>query len=96
MIVEVKSSVADFKSDRKWPEYVPYCDQFYFAVAADFPSELIPEEAGLIIADAFGGAILREPATQALNAARRKAVTLKFARSAAERHMRVNTQSIST
>lgn len=85
IIVEIKSSVTDFKSDAKWPEYRPYCDLFYFAVGHDFPQDLIPEESGLIIADAFGGAILREPDETKLAAARRKAVTLRFARLAASR-----------
>jgi hypothetical protein len=84
-IVEIKSSVADFRSDQKWPEYRPFCDRFYFAVKEDFPQDLIPEETGLIIADAFGGAILREPECEKLVAARRKAVTLRFARLAATR-----------
>ena len=84
-IVEIKSSVADFRSDQKWPEYRPFCDRFYFAVNHDFPQDLIPDEAGLIIADAFGGAILREPEYEKLAAARRKAVTLRFARLAATR-----------
>ena len=96
MIVEVKSSIADFKSDQKWPEYMPFCDEFYFAVGQDFPQELIPDEAGLIIADAFGGAILRTPERHPLKAARRKAMTLKFARLAAQRHMRVDAAPIST
>lgn len=84
-IVEIKSSVADFRSDQKWPEYRPFCDRFYFAVGHDFPQGLIPDETGLIIADAFGGAILREPECEKLVAARRKAVTLRFARLAATR-----------
>jgi len=84
-IVEIKSSVADFRSDQKWPEYRPFCDRFYFAVGHDFPQDLIPEQTGLIIADAFGGAILREPECEKLVAARRKAVTLRFARLAAAR-----------
>ncbi|MEL6825763.1 MAG: MmcB family DNA repair protein [Pseudomonadota bacterium] len=84
-IVEIKSSVADFKSDQKWPEYRPFCDRFYFAVAAHFPQDLIPEETGLIIADAYGGAVIREPDVEKLAAARRKAVTLRFARLAAAR-----------
>lgn len=84
-MVEIKSSVADFRADSKWPEYRPYCDRFYFAVGHDFPQDLIPEETGLIVADAFGGAILREPDETPLAAARRKAVTLRFARLAATR-----------
>lgn len=84
-IVEIKSSIADFQSDRKWPEYAPFCDRFYFAVAAAFPAELIPEHCGLIIADAYGGAVIRQPDTHKLAPARRKAMTLKFARLAALR-----------
>ena len=84
-IVEIKSSVADFRSDQKWPEYRPFCDRFYFAVGHEFPQDLIPEETGLIVADAFGGAVLREPDCEKLVAARRKAVTLRFARLAASR-----------
>lgn len=90
IIIEVKSSTADFKSDQKWPEYAPFCDRFYFAVGQDFPTRLIPQEAGLIIADGFGGAILREPETNPLAAARRKAITLRFARLAAQRLLRVD------
>ena len=85
IIAEIKSSVADFRSDQKWPEYQPYCDQFFFAVDQSFPADLIPEEAGLIIADQFGGAVMREAPDVPLNAARRKAVTLRFARLAAHR-----------
>ena len=84
-IVEIKSSIADFRSDQKWPDYQPFCDQFYFAVSSSFPADLIPEEAGLIVADQFGGAIIRDAPDISLNAARRKAVTLRFARLAAQR-----------
>ncbi|MEQ8558294.1 MAG: DNA repair putative endonuclease MmcB [Henriciella sp.] len=84
-IVEVKSSVADFRSDGKWPDYRPFCDRFYFAVSHGFPKELIPDETGLIVADGFGGAVLRNPDITPLAAARRKAMTLRFARLAASR-----------
>jgi hypothetical protein len=84
-MIEVKSSIADFRADSKWPEYMPFCDQLYFAVANDFPQELIPDETGLIVADAFGGAILRDAPEDRLPAARRKAVTLRMARLAAQR-----------
>ena len=84
-IVEIKSSVADFKSDQKWPEYRPFCDRFYFAVNANFPQALIPDDTGLIIADSYGGAVIREPNYEKLAGARRKAVTLRFARLAAAR-----------
>ncbi|MAV50084.1 MAG: hypothetical protein CME93_03880 [Hyphomonadaceae bacterium] len=84
-IVEIKSSVNDFKSDQKWPEYLPYCDRFYFAVSEDFPADLIPDNAGLIIADQFGGAIMRSAPETKLSPARRRSLTLRFARLAANR-----------
>jgi hypothetical protein len=84
-IVEIKSGVPDFQSDAKWPEYMPFCDRFWFAVDHDFPQELIPEDAGLIVADAFGAAVIREAPTDKLPPARRKAVTLRLARLAAMR-----------
>ena len=88
VIVEVKSCLQDFRTDQKWPEYAPYCDRFFFAVDCDFPKDLIPEHAGLMVCDGFGGAVLRECQPELLNAARRKAVTLSFARLAAARLMR--------
>ncbi|MEZ6029828.1 MAG: MmcB family DNA repair protein [Hyphomonadaceae bacterium] len=89
VIVEVKSCLQDFQTDQKWPEYAPYCDRFYFAVDCDFPQERIPMEVGLMVCDAFGGAVLRESDVVSLNASRRKSVTLSFARLAAARLMRV-------
>lgn len=85
IIAEVKSCRADFESDAKWTDYLDYCDAFYFAVAADFPAAILPDEAGLIIADAFGGAVIRAAPERPLVAARRKAVMLRYARLAASR-----------
>ncbi len=85
VIAEVKSCRADFEVDQKWPDYLDFCDQFYFAVDPDFPRELLPESEGLIIADEFGAAIARAAEERVLNAARRKAVTLRFARQASAR-----------
>lgn len=85
LIVEVKSSVEDFRTDGKWGEYAPYCDAFAFAVAPEFPREILPLEPGLIVADGFGGAVLREAPTTPLAGARRKALTLAFGRLAAMR-----------
>lgn len=84
-IVETKSCLEDFAVDSKWPDYREYCDRFFFAVTEDFPRELIPDDVGLIVADGFGGAILRDCAARPLAGARRKAVTLLFARLAALR-----------
>ena len=82
-VVEIKSCRADFEADFKWHEYLDWGDRFFFAVAEDFPVELLPEEEGLIIADGFGGAVIRESQTRKLSGPRRKAVTLRFARQAA-------------
>ncbi|HRD77545.1 MAG TPA: MmcB family DNA repair protein [Hyphomicrobiaceae bacterium] len=84
-IVEIKSSVADFRADHKWPDYQAFADQLYFAVGPAFPQALIPESAGLIVADRYGGEVVREAPTCKLAPARRKAVTLLLARIAASR-----------
>ena len=86
-IVEIKSSIADFRSDQKWPEYRDYCDRLLFAVAPEFPNEILPQETGLILADKYDGEIVREAPEARLTPARRKAVTLAFARVAAARLM---------
>jgi hypothetical protein len=88
-IVEIKSSLADFRADRKWPEYRDYCDRLYFAVGADFDQTLIPEDCGLIQADPWSAAVLREAPHLPLAAARRKAVTLRFALVAAQRMQQI-------
>jgi len=83
--VEIKVALADLRGDTKWPEYLEYCEHFYFAIPPDFPDEHVPATTGLIVADRYGGAIIR-PATPALvHASRRKAVTLRFAKVAADR-----------
>jgi hypothetical protein len=84
-IVEVKSSLEDYRVDQKWAEYGPYCELFYFAVAPAFPHEVLPDEVGLMVADKFGGAVLRESALIPLPGPRRKALTLAFGRLAALR-----------
>jgi len=89
VIVEVKSSVQDFRSDGKWREYREFCDRFYFAVPEAFPRALIPGDCGLIVADGFGAAILREAPAVPLAAQRRKAMTLRFAILGSERLRRL-------
>lgn len=84
-IVEIKGSLADFRADRKWPLYRDFADRFYFAVANGFPTALIPEDCGVMVADAFGAVLLREAQLSPLAAGRRRAVTLRFARVAAIR-----------
>jgi hypothetical protein len=82
-IVEVKSSLEDFRVDTKWPEYRDFCDAFYFAVAPDFPRDILPADTGLILADRFGAEIVRPAPEHRLPAARRKVMTMRFARAAA-------------
>jgi len=84
-IVEIKSCRADFVADRKWYAYLDFCDRFHFAVGSGFPLDLLPPDEGLILADRFGGEIVREATLRALSAARRKAMLLRFARAAAQR-----------
>jgi hypothetical protein len=85
IIIEIKRSVADFRSDRKWHNYREFADRLYFAVPKEFPGILIPEDCGLIVADAFGAAVLRHGVATPLAAARRRAVTLRFGVAAAHR-----------
>ncbi len=84
-VIECKSSRADFLSDRKWQGYLEWCDRFFWAVPADFPRDLLPG-GGVILADGFGAEILSMPEPEPLAPARRKALTLRFARLAAWRH----------
>jgi hypothetical protein len=81
-IVEVKSGVADFRADQKWPDYRDYCDRLFFAVAPSFPVEILPADTGLILCDRYGGEIARPAPEHRLAPARRKALTLSIARAA--------------
>ena len=84
-IIEIKSSVADFRADRKWAEYRDFADRFYFAVPNNFPAALIPEDCGLIVADAFAASLIRDGIPNTLAPSRRRAMTLRFALAAAAR-----------
>ena len=84
-IVEIKSSVADFRADQKWIDYRLHCDRLFFATSLDVPREIFPADAGLIVADAFGASILSEAPEHRLGAARRRNVMLRFAHAAALR-----------
>ena len=89
VFVEIKTSLADYRSDFKWESYCEFCDRFFFAVPDDFPQGVLPPEIGLIVADAYGGAILREAPAWSLPGARRKAMLLRFAHHAALRLQRL-------
>ncbi|MFO1049606.1 MAG: MmcB family DNA repair protein [Geminicoccaceae bacterium] len=83
--IEVKSCRIDFLTDRKWRDYLDYADEFYFAVAPDFPFELLPEDEGLIVADRFAASLVRPARPRSVLAARRRSLLLRFARTAALR-----------
>ena len=87
-LVECKSSRVDFQTDRKWLGYLDWCDRYFWAVDNVFPTELLPEDSGLIIADGFDAEIIRDGEVRRLAAARRKALMLRFATAAARRLQR--------
>lgn len=84
-VIECKSCRADFQSDSKWQGYVEWCDRFFWCVDQDFPTEILPDQTGLIIADGFDAEILNYGPEQKMAAARRKAVTKKIARNSMQR-----------
>lgn len=84
-IIEIKSSIEDFRVDRKWPQYRLHCDRFYFATHPEVPAEIFPDEAGFILSDGYGAEIVREAPEHRMAAATRKALMLRFARTGASR-----------
>ena len=84
-IVEIKSSLEDFRIDQKWPEYREFCDEFFFAIPPNLAPEIIPFDAGMIIADNWDAEIIRHPQETPMHASRRKSLTLDFARISAQR-----------
>lgn len=84
-IVEIKSSVEDFRADRKWPQYRLYCDRFFFATHPQVPAEIFPQECGFMLSDGYGAEMLRDAPEHRLAAATRKALTLRMARAGAAR-----------
>ena len=85
LIVEVKSCTADFRADRKWRDYAACCDRLYFAISEHIPADLMPLEAGLIVADPYGAEILREAELKRMAPGSRRALLLRFAVAAADR-----------
>jgi len=86
-IIEIKSSIEDFRVDRKWPDYRLHCDRLFFATHAGVPLDIFPEECGLFVSDGYGAHLLREAPEHRLSAAGRKALMLRFSRTAARRLM---------
>jgi hypothetical protein len=84
-IIEIKSSVEDYRVDQKWHEYKDFCDQFFFAKPPELDGEIFPAEEGLIVADSHGAEILRPAINAPLPTARRKAMMLNLARLGADR-----------
>lgn len=90
IVVEIKSSLADFQSDHKWQDYLDFADRFFFAVDQAFPAHVLPDDEGLIIADEYGGAVIRDAKIRKVAAARRKSLSLRFGRMAALRLNDIN------
>ncbi len=84
-IIEVKSTVGDYKTDNKWLEYLPYCQRFYFAVPYNFPTDILPKECGVIVADAFDAAIKKESFCSELNPTRHRHLLIRFGHVAGHR-----------
>ena len=84
-IVEIKSSIADFRADQKWMDYRRHCDRLFFATTLDVPCDIFPKDTGLIVADAFDASIVCDAPEHRLHASTRKCMTLAFARAAALR-----------
>jgi hypothetical protein len=84
-IIEIKSSIEDFRVDRKWPEYRLHSDRFFFATHPEVPASIFPEDCGFILSDGYGAEILREAPEHRLASATRRALMLRFARAGAAR-----------
>ena len=84
-IVECKSGQNDFKSDKKWQNYLDWCDRYFWAVDANFPIGILPSDTGVIIADSYDASIIRDSPLNKLSAARRKKIMNSVARSACNR-----------
>jgi hypothetical protein len=87
-IIEIKSSIEDFRVDRKWPDYRQHCDRLFFATLPDVPQEIFPQDCGLFLSDGYGAHLLREAPEHKLAPTTRKSVMLNFARASAQRLMR--------
>lgn len=86
-IIEIKSSIEDFRVDKKWPEYRDHCDRLYFATHKEVPLEIFPEDCGLFLSDGYGAHMVREAPEHKLSGATRKSLMLNYSRTAAQRLM---------
>lgn len=84
-IIEIKSSIEDFRVDRKWPDYRLHCDRFFFATHPDVPAGIFPPDCGFILSDGYGAEMLRDAPEHRLPPASRKALMLRIARAGAAR-----------
>ncbi|MCF6369078.1 MmcB family DNA repair protein [Rhizobium halophilum] len=84
-IIEIKTSIEDFRVDRKWPDYRTYCDRLFFATHRDVPLEIFPQDCGLFLSDGYGAHLMREAPEHRLASATRKSVMLNFSRVGARR-----------
>ena len=84
-IIEIKSSIEDFRVDRKWPDYRLHCDRFFFATHPGVPADIFPDECGFILSDGYGAEVMREAPEHRIAAATRKALMLRIARAGAAR-----------
>ena len=84
-MANAREAVADVRADAKWPFYRAHCDRLYFAIPLDVPPEIIPSDAGLIVADAYGAESLRDAPEHRLAPATRRALLIRFAQAAADR-----------
>jgi hypothetical protein len=94
LIIEIKSSVADFRADSKWHDYRAHCDRLFFAIPESVPREIMPPDAGVILADAYGAEILREAPEHRMASATRRAMLIRFAHAAANRLHRLSDPEI--
>ena len=85
LIVEIKSSIEDFRADSKWPDYLTHSDRFFFATGPSVPLDIFPEATGLMVADAYGAEVMRDAPLEPLHASARKALLIRIARSGALR-----------
>ena len=84
-IIEIKSSLADFRADSKWPDYRAHCDRLFFAIPESLSPGIMPGDAGLIVADAYGAHVLRDAPEHRMASATRRALLVRFAQAAADR-----------